>query len=179
MAEIIPIGAIKEKAAARDVSRYWRTMLDEPLDGGTRISDLKPEILCFLAEPGDESTAALHAVIIGFLGHGAATPFEELDSSLQCDVIDISLFLSDQIRFEMMLRLGWLENFQGNQQSLYRMVTDFNCIKAYCQAHSPTLSKNHEDYERYAGLFERDQEVFIRRLFPAALAAFNHRHHSK
>lgn len=177
MADIIPLASFKEQTAIRDGFQYWRTLFEEPLDGKTRLSDLTPETLNYLSEPGDESMLALHAMIIGFLGLGASTAFDELGSSLQCDIIDISLFISDQIRFEMMFRLGWLDNFQGNQHPLYDMVTDFVAIKAHCNAHCPTLSKHHKDFERYAGLFERDQQVFIRRRFPEALEAFNRHHH--
>ncbi len=177
MAEIIPLSAYKEQTAIRDGFQVWRTLFEEPFDGETRLSDLRPETLSYLSEPGEESSYALHTMIIGFLGCGASKAFDELGSRLQCRIIDISLFVSDQIRFEIMMRLGWLEQFLGNQYPLYQMVTGFERIKSQCNAHSPTLSKSHDGHETYAGLIERDQQVFIRRLFPAALTAFNSYHH--
>jgi len=177
MAEIIPLSAFKEKTAIKDGFKYWRSLFEEPLDGKTRLSDLRPETLSYLSEPVEESSFALHALIIGFLGKGASTTFDELSPRVQCRIIDISLFISDQIRFEMMHRLGWVEHFYGNQHPLYQMITGFERIKAQCNASSPTLSKNHRDYASYDGLIERDQQVFIRRLFPAALTAFNTYHH--
>ena len=176
MAEIILLSAYKEQTAIRDGFQVWRTLFKEPFDGETRLSDLRPETLSYLSQPGEASSYALHTMIIGFLGCGASKAFDELGSRLQCRIIDISLFVSDQIRFEMMMRLGWLEHFSGNQHALYQMVADFERVKAQCNAHSPTLSRNHGDYEKYAGLIERDQQVFIRRLFPAALTAFNNYH---
>ena len=173
MAQIIPLSDFKEQNAIRNGFQYWRTLFEEPLDGQTRLSDLRHETLSYLAEAGEEGTLALHAMIIGFSGHGASTPFDELVSSVQCRIIDIFLFVSDQIRLEMMFRLGWLDHFQGNQYPLYQMVIDFERIKERFYADWPVLSKDHAEYERYAGLIERDQQVLIRRLFPSALAAFN------
>lgn len=174
MAKIIPLATFKQQTAIRDGFQYWHTLFDEPFDGETRLTDLRPETLSYLSEPGEACTLALHTMIIGFLGQGITTLFEELEPRLQCRVIDISLFVSDQIRFEMMVRLRWLTQCLGNQAPLFQMVTDFDAIKAHSYAHFPILSKNHRDYQQYAGLIERDQQVFIRRLFPAALAAFNH-----
>ncbi len=177
MAEIISLSAYKEQSAIRDGFQYWRTLFEEPFSGETRLSDLRPATLSYLSQPGEESSAALHSMIIGFLGCGDSMTFDELGSRTQCRIIDLSLFFSDQIRFEMMLRLGWLERFPGNQHPLYQMVAGFERIKAQCIADSPILSKTHAEYETYAGLIERDQQVFIRRLFPAALKAFNTTHH--
>ena len=176
MAKIIPLSAYKEQTAIRDGFQFWRTLFDETFDGETRLSDLKPETLSYLAEPGEKSTEALHALIIGFSGHGISTTFDALGSSVQSRILDIFLFLSDQIRFEMMLRLGWLEHYWGNRHPLFKMVTAFERIKERCQIHWPTLAKDHCEYEQYTALIERDQQVFIRRMFPSALAAFKQSH---
>ncbi|MEJ2157229.1 MAG: hypothetical protein P8X96_17995 [Desulfobacteraceae bacterium] len=172
MAKIIPLSVYRDQTAIRDGFQLWRTLFDEPFDGETRLSDLKPKTLGYLADPGDRSTAALHALIIGCCGHGASTPFEALDSTVQSRIIDIFLFLSDQIRFEMMLRLGWVDRYWGNRHPLFKMVTAFEQIREGCHNHWPTLAKNHCEYGRYADLIERDQQVFIRRMFPSALTAF-------
>jgi hypothetical protein len=172
MAKIIPLSTYKEQKAITDGFKSWRTMFQESFDGETRLSDLKPKTLNYLAGPGDSSSAALHALIIGFCGHGASTSFEELASSIQRRILDIFLFISDQIRFEIMLRLGWIEHYWCNPHPLYEMVTSFEQIRERCHLQWPTLAKDHCEYERYAELMERDQQVFIRRLVPSALEAF-------
>ncbi len=176
MAKIIPLSTYKAQIAIRDGFKSWRTLFRESFDGKTRLSDLTPETLNFLAEPGDRSSAALHAMIIGFCGHGASTCFEELAPRLRPRILDIFLFISDQIRFEMMFRLGWIEHFGGNRYPLYQMVTAFEQMKERRHLHWPTLARDHHDYERFADLMERDQQVFIRRMVPSALAAFKQKY---
>lgn len=176
MAKIIPLSAYREQTALRDGFQLWRTLFDEDFNGQTRLSELKPKTLGYLAEPGDGSTAALHALIIGCCGHGPSTPFEALASSIQSHIIDIFLFISDQIRFEMMRRLGWVEYYWGNRYPLFKMVTAFEQIKDGCHAHWPTLAKDHCAYDRYSRLIERDQQVLIRRMFAEALTAFIRRY---
>ena len=179
MAEIISLAEYKAQAALRAVERYWRSLFKEPFDARYHLSDLRPKPLCFLAEPGDESTAALYSLIIGLSGFDDATTFESLDSKMQSHILDIHLFLSDQIRFEMMVRMGWLDRFVGNQYPLLQMVTGFRHIQQVCQDQPPSLAKEHPDYATYVGLFERDQQVFIRRMMLPALEAFKHIHKIK
>lgn len=177
MAEIIPLSLYREQVAIKDGFRTWRTLFAEPFDAQTRLSDLRHKTLVYLAEPGEASTSALHSLIIGLSGYGASTAFDALDSNLQSHVLDVFLFLSDHIRFEMMLRLGWLESFGGNQYPLYRVVTAFQEVRERCNAYLPVLARDHDEYDTYAGLIERDQQVFIRRMFPSALVAFKHNDH--
>jgi hypothetical protein len=172
MAKIIPLAEYKALSALEAGYRRWRFLFDETFGAETRLSDLSPKTLCLLAEPGDESATALHTLIIGFLGHGDSVGFYSLDSKVQSQVLDILLFLSDQIRFEMMYRLGWLGCFAGNQYALFEMVTEFERIKHTCQDQPPSLSEDHMEYETYCKLFERDQQVFIRRLLTSALQVF-------
>jgi hypothetical protein len=172
MAKIIQLAEYKAHSALAVGYRRWRGLFDESFEAETRLSDLSPKTLCWLAEPGDNSATAIQALIIGFLGHGEAVTFYSLDSKVQSQVLDIFLFLSDQIRFEMMYRLGWLECFLGNQYALFEMVTEFEHIKNKFQDQPPSLSKEHIEYETYSKLFERDQQVFIRRMLTSALQVF-------
>jgi hypothetical protein len=95
---------------------------------------------------------------------------------MQNHILDIHLFISDQIRFEMMFRLGWLERFVGNHASLFEMVTAFVRVHKRCRDRPPLLAKDHADYEAYAELIERDQQVFIRRMMIPALEEFKKTH---
>lgn len=172
MAEIISLAEYKAQAAQQAVARYWRSLFKEPFDAQHRLSDLRPKVLCYLAEPGDESTAALYSLIIGFSGFNETTTFESLNSKLQSHILDIHLFLSDQIRFEMMFRMGWLERVVGNQYPLYELVVGFEQVRQVCRDQPPSLAKDHPDYPVFVELFERDQQVFIRRMMVSALEAF-------
>ena len=61
---------------------------------------------------------------MGILGLGAAPKFNYLDREEQMMVVDIHLFLADQVRFEMMRRLGWLDNFTCERYRLLEMVQE-------------------------------------------------------
>ena len=179
MAEIISLAEYKAQTAQKAVARYWRSLFKEPFDAQHHLSDIRPKTLCYLAEPGDASTAALYSLIIGFSGFSESTTFESLDSKVQSHILDIHLFLSDQIRFEMMFRMGWLERFVGNQYPLFQMVTEFDRVYPICQEQPPSLAKDHPDYPVFNELFERDQQVFIRRMMVSALEAFKRIHKLK
>ena len=114
----------------------------------------------------------MYTMILGFLGFGATARFEGLDSTTQKDVVDLHLFISDQIRFEMMYRLGWLGHVPGCDLPLFDMVIKSDSAKRICQQNLPRLSSNHPDYPSYLQLIDRDQQVHIRRLMPSALEVF-------
>jgi hypothetical protein len=172
MAKVIAIDDYRNTQAFGAGYRQWRRIFNEPFNPGTRLSDIGPATLSRLAEPGEDGTASLYSLIIGFLGYGCHAAFESLDSRRQSKVLDIHLFVLDQIRFEMMFRLGWLDNFIGNRFPLFEMVIEFQRIKQACQKRLPQLAKGHRDYEAYCLLIDRDKQVFIRRMLPLALETF-------
>jgi hypothetical protein len=172
MAKIIALDDYRNLQAFRAGYNRWCGTFKEPFTPGTRLSDIGPATLIRLAEPGEDCTAVLYALIIGFLGLGRHAAFESLDSRTQSTVLDIHLFLLDQVRFEMMFRLGWLDDNIGNRYPLFEMVIEFPRIKQACQKRPPNLAKGHPDYEAYCVLIDRDKQVFIRRMLPLALEAF-------
>ena len=154
------------------LKKRWRNRFDQSFEEHSGLSDLSAKTLYLLSLPGGEAISDLYALIIGFLGYSERVVFDDLDSKTQTRVLDIHLFLSDQIRFEMMFRLGWLESFIGNRYSLLETVREFDRVKQVCSHQPPSLAKSHESYDAYGPLFDLDQQVFLRRLFPAAMAAF-------
>jgi hypothetical protein len=172
MAKVIAIDDYRNLQALRAGYSQWRRKFDEEFNARTRLSELGPATLSCLAEPGDDSTAALHALIIGFLGYGLHDTFDSLDSRSQSYILDIHLLMVDQIRFEMMFRLGWLDYFIGNRFPLFEMVTEFERITLACKTHPPQLAKAHPGYKTYRHLIDSDKQVFIRRMLSLALETF-------
>jgi hypothetical protein len=172
MAKVIPMDDYRNFRALRAGYSHWRRKFNEAFDARTNLSQLGPATLSYLAEPGDRSAAALYALILGFLGYGLHDTFESLDSHSQSHVLDIHLFMVDQVRFEMMFRLGWLDYFIANRVPLFEMVMEFDRIKLACQTHPPRLARDHPDYETYCSLIDRDKQVLIRRMLPLALETF-------
>lgn len=176
MVKIILLDRYRQQSLLRVGFKRWRLRFDQAFQAHTGLADLTPRTLYELSRPGGEAITDLYSLIIGFLGYGREVTFDDLDSKAQTLVLDIHLFISDQIRFEMMYRLGWLDRFSGNRFPLLEIVTDFERIRQFCSRQPPSLAKNHSDYEAYCLLFDLDQQVFLRRLFPAAMAAFKGAH---
>lgn len=172
MAEIVQLAQYREKSALRDGFHVLRRRFDQDFDACTRLLDLAPEVVYQLALPNDASAQLLCGMILGFQGFGAAASFDAMDSGVQKEVVDLHLFISDQLRFEMMYRLGWLGHVPGRQLPIYAMVRDSAYAQRLSRKNPPRLSSDHPDFHAYHTLIERDRQVYIRRLMPAALEAF-------
>ncbi|MFZ1983942.1 MAG: hypothetical protein WAU91_05970 [Desulfatitalea sp.] len=172
MAQIVHITAYREKCALQAGFKQWRRCFKEEFSNRTRLNDLSSRVLCRLADPAEPCEVLYYPLILGFLGHGAEQMFASLENRLQMQVVDIHLFLADQVRFEMMRRLGWLARFGATEYSLFEMVRQFEKIRVLWQQDPPLLAETHFGYAEYKALVQRDQQVFIRRLFPSVLEAF-------
>lgn len=172
MVQIVHISAYREKVALQAGYKAWRIIFRKDFSIQTRLGDLTPHTLGRLADPVEPCELLYYPLILGFLGHDANQAFEALENKIQIQVVDIHLFLADQVRFEMMWRMGWLSHFSAGQCPLFDMVRRFEEIREYSQREPPLLAKTHTGYPEYKILVPRDQQVFIRRLFPSALDAF-------
>ncbi len=153
----------------------WQKRFSESYDSRTRPSDLSDKTLYYLSQPGENSSTAYYELIMGILDLGQAAGFHYLDNRDQMRVVDIHLFLADQLRFEMMRRLNWLMSFPGSKYSLLEMVTGFDTIKLNCRQNPPDLARSNPNYSEYTHLTDGDKEVFIRRLLQEALDQFKER----
>ncbi|MDA8140551.1 MAG: hypothetical protein M0036_18050 [Desulfobacteraceae bacterium] len=172
MAQIVRLTEYRQRNRAQAGFKLWRRTFDHDFDATMRLNDLSPEVLCRLAEPAEASTRFFYSLILGFLGYGENAVFELLENTTRILVVDIHLFLADQVRFEMMRRMGWLSRFSATQYHLLDMVLEFEHVRALCHQDPPQLSATHPGYEEYKGLIRQDQQVFIRRLLPACLEEF-------
>ena len=171
MAEIICLSDIRRQGALRDGFSAWNIQFSCSFALETCLKDLDHAMLRQLADPGEVSTRLINTMVIGFLELGTLS-FDELNQRQQSRIIDIQLFLADQIHFEMMLRLGWLTSYGGQKDALFDMVRCFDASRQHYQTSPPTLSPAFPEYNVYAALIDREKQVFIRRLIPGALNAF-------
>lgn len=172
MAEIVNLQEIRDQNAVREGFRLLRSRFGQEFDAHIRLADLNPDVLYQLAQPDDTGTQMLNGMILGFQGWGAAAAFEALDSGTKKAVVDLNLFITDMVRFEIMYRLGWLGEMLGRDLTLVSLIRDSAQARHISRQNPPALSRNHPDYHAYQKLFERDQQVFIRRLMLSALEAF-------
>ncbi|UCF93882.1 MAG: hypothetical protein JSW39_06895 [Desulfobacterales bacterium] len=175
MAEIVNLQDFRTKAIEQRSFGPWRQRFGEAYGISTKPSDLSDGTLYFLAQPGEQSTAAYYELIMGILDLGKPAKFDYLANNEQMRVVDIHLFLADHVRFEMMRRLGWLDRIPGRSYNLLEMVRSFERVKAACRNEPLELARSHPGYREYELLTRGDKEVFIRRLLTEALDAFEER----
>lgn len=172
MAEIVQLSEYRQRDRVRIGFKLWRRTFGQSFDHETRLNDLSPKILCRLADPSESSAVFFYSLILGSLGYEERMTFDALDNAAQVQVVDIHLFLADQVRFEMMRRMGWLARFSATQYRLFDMVVQFEHIRALCRQDPPRLAPSHPGHAEYIQLIPQDQQVFIRRLLPSCLDAF-------
>ena len=175
MEKVVDIKAYRAKAFKERAFGPWQTRFNESFDIDIRLSGLSDKTLYFLAQPGESSSVGYYELIMGILDLGLAAKFNYLSNREQMRVVDIHLFLADQVRFEIMRRLKWLAYLPCKTQDLVHMVQDFDILKAACKATPPELAASHPDYDAYRRLAPGDKEVFIRRMLRDALETFKER----
>jgi hypothetical protein len=112
---------------------------------------------------------------MGVLDFGPATKFNYLASEQQMRVVDIHLFLADQMRFEMMRRLKWLEVLPCQGFTIISMVQTYEQMRNRLKENPPGLAPSHPGYAAYQKLATKDKEVFIRQMLREALEEFENR----
>ena len=175
MTKVVDLQKYRIKSVEQRGFGPWQKRFGETFDSATRLEDLSDKTLYYLAQPGEPSSVAYYEVIMGVLGLGPAIKFHYLDNSAQMLVVDLHLFLADQVRFEMMRRLNWVTGFEGIRYSILEMVHEFSSVKENCRANPPELAGSNSDFAEYNQLTTTDKEVFIRRMLQEALDAFKKR----
>ena len=172
MGKVVDLNTYKAHAMERKAFGPWRRRFKMPFDQSTGIPDLPDAVLMELATPGDQSTTAFYQLIMGALGIGTGHNFQVLDTEEKMSIVDVHLFLADQVRFEMLHRLGWIQQFPCREVPLLEMVISFPRYKHACRHTPPELAASHPGYAEFQHLIPKDRSSYIRRLLPAALDAF-------
>jgi hypothetical protein len=175
MANIIDLNDYKRQTLEERVFRVWRERFAERFGVKTCIGDLGHETLYVLATPGDASTRLYYELVMAVLGLGPARRFNFLENELKMAVVDRHLFLADHVRFEMMLRLGWLEAYPCQEKPLIEMVQRFDEIRREVSEGAPCLDQSHPNAAGFNQLLTREKQVFVRRMLNDALQAFRMR----
>jgi hypothetical protein len=172
MAKIVDLQSYRKRALAEKSFGAWEKRFQEAYDAQTCLADLSDRTLFSLAQPGEESSFAFYELIMGVLDLGSASKFYYLDKGEQLMVVDIHLFLADQVRFEMMYRLQWIDSYPTQHHRLVEMVRDARELKIQIRGNPPSLADSHPDYAHFMSLAALDRESFIRRMLPKALEEF-------
>jgi hypothetical protein len=172
MTKIVDLQSFREKVIEQKSYGAWQKRFGEFYSVHTRIADLSDQTLLSLAQPGENSSTAFYEVIMGVLELGPAPKFYYLANNDQMRVVDTHLLLADQVRFELMRRLGWLKKLPCADHRLIDMVQQFEAVKQQARLTPPELDESHPEFEAYRQLAAGDKEVFIRRMLRDAIEAF-------
>ena len=172
MSQVLDLSAYRSKQVEERAFGDWRKRFAESYGTETKVADLSDITLYILAKPGEETAMAYYELVMGILDLGKAPKFFYLDEVQQLRVVDIHLFIADQVRFELMRRLGWLSSFPGQEYTLVEMVQAFDATKTEVRKRSIALSPSHPDYAVFDKLTIEDKQVFVRRKLLKALEVF-------
>ncbi|OEU77593.1 MAG: hypothetical protein BA872_02775 [Desulfobacterales bacterium C00003060] len=175
MSQLLDLNAYRNKLLEDRAFGPWRKRFGESYGAETRLADLSDKTIYFLARPGEETAFAFYEFIMSVVGLGKAAKFYYLESKDQLMVIDIHFFLADQVRFELMRRLGWVTSLPREKYTILQMVHAYETTKAETRKNPVMLSKSHQEYNIYRKLTSEDKQVFIRRKLVKALEVFRAR----
>jgi hypothetical protein len=175
MADVIHLDSFRRKQAASRGFKGWSGRFGEKLDEETRLSDLSDKTLAFLISPGEQNIFVLYDLIMGVKDLGRGSDFFQLDKSAKMVVIDISIHLLDQLRFECMRRLDWLAGSAQQQMTILQLIEQYPHLTKHGRLSVPPLSSTHPTYMKYLELADFEKETFVRKQIPAAIEEFKKR----
>ncbi len=177
MGKVISLESLKNKKAAKRGFRDWQRLFKSlpTLDENTRWSDLPDEVLLFLAEDDEEGRRLIHDLLMGSLGLGNGHEFESLPPTQLLPLLDTYFILIDQIRFECMRRLGWVQEIPLAEKPIIQLIRDFEQGGNPYLMDPPKLNRKHPAYPEYSQLPDLDQRVFIRKTIPEAVKQLKER----
>jgi hypothetical protein len=177
VAEIINLSHFRSKVAADQGFRSWLARFQEQFGPDTRLQDLSPSTLLYLATPGEENLFVFFDLVMGAQGLGGSVRFrlDDLDNDIKMKIMDTAFALVDRVRFEVMRRLQWVAVLPSAEVPIIELVRQAWRLGAESGQESPVLSPEHPDYPAFARLNSMDRLVFLRRLIPRAVTCFRER----
>jgi hypothetical protein len=167
--EVVEIKKARLEMAVRRGYRNWKSQFKEDFGFQTHLSDISTKTLISLGYGKEKSTFYLFDLIMNIENLGSGFEFSEIDPKDKMAVLDRYLFLLDRTRFEYMKRLGWLENYPGEDFSLVDLILGFDRLAPRLQANTPTLSRDHDAYDEFQRMNVFEREELVRKLIPQAL----------
>jgi len=178
LGELIDLRQGRRQVAARRGFSTWNQRFGQAFNERTSPGDLPDTVLLQLIQR-DQAGGAIDRLVLGILGSDRQSLSHEVDPAARMAVLDITLFVLDQLRFEAMRRLGWVVEPPLTATPLLGMVEDFQSRYAAVRHRTPALAADHPGYRDYLQTFEADRGAFIRRLTPQAMEAFEQRVHQE
>lgn len=170
MADIISFKEFMFKKRDRRSSEALSLGPDHSLDRSVRIRDFPDEILLDLAEGGVKGNALLDNLVLGIWGMDPVDICEVVPP-IRMRLLDLSLLLIDQLRFECMVRLGWIDPLPVRDIPLVKLVLSGEETRRQLRK-TPELKDDHPKYHCFQGMMDIERETYIRGQIPSALEQF-------
>ena len=172
MSNLINIAHYKLSKQEEQSFSRWPARLGYAPGKGEALTDLPDEVLLTLAELGPEATLALYDLVLGVREWGAGEGFTYLEPPNKMEALDSFLFMADQMRFEVMRRLGWLECGDDVEQGLVALAAAPRSGNAMSEDDSFRLTTAYPDYGRVSDRMKYEPQAVVRSIIPEALKAF-------
>lgn len=169
MSEVIDLRRRRAARSAERAFRNWKKKFNEDFGADTRLCDISTSTLAFLARGENEAVFYFYDLIMNIRGVGSGFQFDTLGAEEKIRVTERYFFLIDQVRYECMRRIGWLQRCPSEGFTLVELIENYDSAAPAIQADIPVLSASHPRYEEFAGLIAMEKESLIRGLIPAAL----------
>ncbi|SFM67386.1 hypothetical protein [Thermodesulforhabdus norvegica] len=144
------------------------------ITGQTCLKDLNDSFISFFLpiSPTIFHILSRSASKIIFFRHEGKVNLDE-DQEKRMMVLNLTLFLADQIRFEAMYRLRWVLDFPTRHIPIVRLIADFHQKYSNFERFTPALSPEHPSYHEYDRVADTsDKAAVVRRLIPDLIKAF-------
>ena len=171
MAEVVDIGSARRSKVAGPAFSNWGKRLGFTPGPDETLEAIPDEILIELAELDSEGVLALYDVVLGVRGWGAGEAFNYLEPGRKMEALDAYLFLADQVRFEVMRRLGWLGGTICSEIPITDLALNHKQALARMAGH-PKLLRAYPRYDEMNKRLEMEPEAAIRSIIPEALTIF-------
>lgn len=174
MAEVVSLEGFRLKLMADKGFQSWLRRFQEQFGPETRLRDLSPATLLYLATPGEENLYVMFDLVMGAMGLGGSARFrlDDLKTGVKLKIMDTAFALTDRVRFEVMRRLGWVEAVPGEEIPLIGLVKATWEREGEFTREAPSLSPRCPEYAAFERLSAMDRRVLVRRLMPQAVAAY-------
>ena len=108
----------------------------------------------------------------GCAAWGRDERYPDLEARQKLEALDVFLFLADQVRFEVMVRLGWLSPGPVRGAGILEMAKDYRRFQAEAGRQPLRLTKAYPSYQQVERRMSMEPEAVVRSVIPQALAAF-------
>ncbi len=175
MVELVQLDQVRRKKAADRAFSLWPRRLGFAPASESALGDLPDNVIMALADLGPKATLALYDLVLGVRNLGPGERFHYLRGQAKVEALDAFLFLADQVRFELMRRLGWVRHLPGEVYPLLDLALEPRLIRRTFSPPCPEICPAYHGYQGLIRQFKVEPKAVLGSLIPEALEAFRSR----